>query len=308
LFFGNVAQLTDTIKDALKEKKDLAESPIVVIIDFTLVVGMDSSAAHAVAKLKKIIHRLFHVEISIFVTGSDRGGFPCEYALSKALSPEAVEQGVEAGIDWNDLMMATPPMDFDRQTSKTVARGSISVSPGTASFRAPRALILRADGRVCESLDDALKFAEDILVARENPSLDISTDCIDLDEYTTINMTLQEEKHLAEKFLNELLPPSDNTKASIGILLAFMVREEYTGNQSLWEKGSNSDSAKLLVCGELVSIIEDTGVFEQVKRGDIVGELGLVHGTHRLTTLLCASEKAVLYSCSQESWSKQPEN
>ena len=55
LFFGNVAQLTDTIKAVLKEKKEYNESPIVVIVDFTLVVGMDSSAAHAVAKLKKML-------------------------------------------------------------------------------------------------------------------------------------------------------------------------------------------------------------------------------------------------------------
>lgn len=66
LFFGNVALLTDTIKDILKEKSEEGYLPIVVIVDFTLVIGMDSSAAHAIAKLKKIIHRLLDVEISIF--------------------------------------------------------------------------------------------------------------------------------------------------------------------------------------------------------------------------------------------------
>ena len=64
IFFGNIAQLTDTIKRILREKEDTEDVPIVVIVDFTLVVGMDSSAAHAVAKLKKIIHRLFGVEVS----------------------------------------------------------------------------------------------------------------------------------------------------------------------------------------------------------------------------------------------------
>ena len=64
IFFGNIAQLTDTIKQILREKEDTEDVPIVVIVDFTLVVGMDSSAAHAVAKLKKIIHRLFGVEVS----------------------------------------------------------------------------------------------------------------------------------------------------------------------------------------------------------------------------------------------------
>jgi CRP-like cAMP-binding protein len=265
---------------------------------------MDSSAAHAVAKLKKIVHRLFHVEVSIFVTGSDRGGFPCEFALSKALCPEAAEQVEDAGIDWND--MSAPPTDrLDRQSSK-IARGSISVSRGTASVRASKSLTPRMGGerRVCESLDDALKFAEDIIIAREDPSLGSDTGGINLDEYTSINMTLDEERYLARKFLTGLLPSSEDIDASIDILLSLMKREEYTEQQALWEQGYDSDSAKLLVCGELISIIDDTGASETVKRGDIVGELGLVHGTSRLTTLICSSEKAVLYSLNQDSWKK----
>ena len=43
-------------------------------------------------------------------------------------------------------------------------------------------------------------------------------------------------------------------------------------------------------------MIEDTGASEPVKKGNIVGELGLVHGTKRLTTLLCSSETAILYT------------
>ena len=108
-------------------------APLVVIIDFTLVMGMDSSAAHAVAKLKKIIHRLFHVELSIFVTGSDRGGFPCEFALSEALTPADAVALKQAAVDWNDV----PASGSDKiQSPKTVKRGSISVAPGSASIKA----------------------------------------------------------------------------------------------------------------------------------------------------------------------------
>ena len=106
MFFGNVALLTDTIKDILKEKASEGDIPIVVIVDFTLVNGMDSSAAHAVLKLKQIIHRLFNVELSIFCTGGDRGGFPCEFALTEALSSSGSEQQQSKSsggeIDLND--------------------------------------------------------------------------------------------------------------------------------------------------------------------------------------------------------------
>jgi SulP family sulfate permease len=263
IFFGNIAQLTDTIKEILKEKEVLNEVPIVVIVDFTLVVGMDSSAAHAVAKLKKIIHRLFGVEVSIFVTGSDRDGFPCEYALSEDLCPKVL-------------------------TRKT-------------------------GGQVCESLDEALRFAEDILIARNNPSLvnTRATSYIDLsdlsDDLPRNDMTLEEEKYRAKKYLKELFwssEPSDDDviSAKVDILFSLMERKEYEENQALWEYGDESDSAQLLVFGELVSIIEDTGAVEQVRWGNLVGELGLVHGTKRLTTLLCSTEKAVLYSLDKEAW------
>ena len=45
LFFGNVAPLTNSIKQTLNAKKGTDEEPLIVILDFTLVVGLDSSAA-----------------------------------------------------------------------------------------------------------------------------------------------------------------------------------------------------------------------------------------------------------------------
>ena len=293
----------------------MGESPIVVIIDFTLVVGMDSSAAHAVAKLKKIIHRLFHVEVSMFVTGSDRGGFPCEYALSEELAPqEAAEyhdDDVDADIDWNDMVKiaAVPTDDVERQSlsSSKVTRGSISVSPGTASMFATRALASAViTNRVCESLDEALKFAEDMLIARKDPELGRDSSCMDFDESFrhSVNTTRDEEKYLARKYMRGLLPSSESTDEGIELFLSLMKREEYTQEQVVWEQGFGSDSAKLLVSGELISIIEDTGASEVVKRGNFVGELGLVQGTNRLTALVCNSEKAILYSLGRDSWDR----
>lgn len=303
-----------------------------VIIDFTLVVGMDSSAAHAVAKLKKILHRLFHVEISIFVTGSDRGGFPCEFALSEALAPSAQHarsQPTEAPpphtpqkgggaerqeLDWNDVQAqqaAAGPQE-QHPSAKQLARGSVSVSAKTASILASKAHGLKTDGRVCESLDDALTFAEDILIAREDPTIDSSTRSIYLDELlvgsgpaTTNNLTLEEEKVRAKKYLRDLFPddaPEDLAARSVDLIVSRMVREEFHLDSGLWEQGDESDSLKILVSGELVSIIDETGASERVSRGNMVGEFCLVHGTKRLTTLVCASPVAVLYSLDVVSW------
>lgn len=302
LFFGNVAQLTDTIKDVLKEKSHEGDLPIVVIIDFTLVIGMDSSAAHAIAKLKKIIHRLFHVEISIFVTGSDRGGFPCEFALSEAL---AGKHGTHQSNDMGDRPAADGIVDASSQHSQ----GYILAS---------KILNTQLDGRVCESLDDALRFAEDILIARQNPQYLFSSSSSSYfpDEAgagAEINLTIDEERYRAKKYLKDLLENPDETSRaaitflsrSIDLLVSNMTREEYKQGNILWEQGDDSTSMKIIVSGDLLSIIEETGASESVARGNIVGELGLVQpGTKRLTTLVCASSRAILYSLDRDAWTK----
>lgn len=286
LFFGNVAQLTDTIKYVLTERNSIGHSPIVVIVDFTLVMGMDSSAAHAVAKLKKILHRLFHVKIALFVTGSGRGGFPCEFALSDALraSHPTIHQVASSGTS-----------NSFREVEKA------TLSPGSLSIMATNTVDPRLDGRVFESLDDALRFAEDILIARVDSSLEVftTTDPATAPQSGAVKTTLlahEEELHLARSYLRELLPTrADAIDRVTQRLLDSMTRQEFQKDQALWEAGQESDSLKLLIHGELESIIEDTGASERVSRGNIVGELGLVHGTRRLTSLFCSSDTAVLY-------------
>lgn len=306
LFFGNVAQLTDTIKDVLRVKHLEGDLPIVVIIDFTLVVGMDSSAAHAIAKLKKIIHRLFHVEISIFVTGSDRGGFPCEFALSEALAGKRGAADTDKGQNAEEAVEATDDgkMDDSEHSKRYIAASKI--------------VNTRLDGRVSESLDEALRFAEDILIARQDPQhlfSSVSATCLPDDGLTdhAINLTMEEERHRAKRYLRNLLEYPDETSRSatnfltrsIALLVSIMTREEYKQDDILWEQGAESTSLKIIVSGDLVSIIEETGASEAVARGNIVGELGLVQpGTKRLTTLVCASPIAVLYSLDRESWTR----
>ena len=56
-------------------------TPTLVILDFSLVLGLDSSAAQSIAKLKEYIRKHFTVEIIIFVTGH-QDGFRCAYDLS----------------------------------------------------------------------------------------------------------------------------------------------------------------------------------------------------------------------------------
>jgi SulP family sulfate permease len=80
LFFANISSLADSLKQIVRSNR-----PYVVIIDFTLVLGIDSSAAQAIIKLRdKLTHQL-GTSLVIFVPGST-SGFPCESNLSEQLT------------------------------------------------------------------------------------------------------------------------------------------------------------------------------------------------------------------------------
>lgn len=300
LFFGNVAQITDTLKEILDKKKGSAEEPLVVIMDFTLVVGMDSSAAHAIAKLKKIMHRTFDVEVSIFVTGSGEG-FPCQYALARELSKS--HNGEEDNLmDWNDVSEEMTSVGTHRSSilpDHCVSRGSISISAGSPILAA----VPRVRERVCENLDEALIFAEDILLARANASVHRREQIATLHHIDTdldITLTPEEEVLHATKYLQNLCPLAQESE--IKKLLSYFRREEYVENDVIWNHGDVSTSAKLLVFGSLTSHLEGIETTENVRHGNMFGELGLVHGTERLSTVVCTSEKAVVFSLAQEAW------
>jgi len=157
--------------------------------------------------------------------------------------------------------------------------------------------------RVCNSLDEALVFAEDILVARQDPSL------LTKGPYSLIEdplgeekeMTEREERDLAESYLESVvpLPTTPDLMKSIKKFVAKCVREEYNEGDIIWKEGAKSDSVKILVRGIVCATLEGTRVCEIVARGNIFGELGLVDGTRRLSTVTCRT-KVVIYSLNKD--------
>jgi SulP family sulfate permease len=219
--------------------------PWVVIMDFQLVLGIDSSAAQAIAKLRGNLLKTFNVETLCYATGSD-DGFPCEFGLSAELTD-----------------------------ASTKFSGSY----------------------VFESLNDALIFAEDAILNRQDPLLI----CDDLDYYPSDDAC---ERDRAIHFLTNLCP-GNSSKEDIEALLACYIREEYTENDTLWMQGSRSDCSKIVVRGTLISLLEnEAGTVEHIGTGNTIGELGLVHGVARFSSVRCFSSTAVLYSLSRESYEK----
>ncbi len=89
LFFGNMAYFTEQIHNLLitrssEKGTSLGEgistipesdmlTPCVLILDCSLVIGIDSSAAQAIVKLRDIILNQYRIQMCIFVTGSSEG-------------------------------------------------------------------------------------------------------------------------------------------------------------------------------------------------------------------------------------------
>lgn len=266
IFFGNCATLNEYIMNEMMGTDDL---PWIVIMDCSLVLGIDSSAAQAIVKLKNGMLKN-GIATCAFVTGSHHG-FPCEYKLSNELSDNA-KRGVLREIE---------------SYTETSSFSSDQTSQFTGSH-------------VFESLDLALAFSENALVAKMNPDLlDKGLGSFEIGEKKTIT-SLEDEREIALHYLTNICPDEANFQ-DIVFLFSHFTREVYKKDDYVWRQGSNSDCAKLLVKGWLVAVLEnEAGTSETIQPGNLIGELGLCRGIPRMSSVHC-TEEAIVYSINRQS-------
>lgn len=260
--------------------------------------GIDSSAAQGIAKVKDMMHRQHDISLAIYVTGSEHG-FPCAYNLSEDLRGPCLlsRMGNIANAVTNQACENPVKHSVDAEAEPlhklSLALFELSTPTIPADY-------------VCESLESALSFAEDVLIARENPRLLAPMDSVKSpasNVYGTVESDEVDEHDLVRKYIRNLCPVDD--EKDLKVLISALQRETYTQGDTLWMQGSRSDSAKLVVRGSLLVLLEDeAGTTESVPSGAMVGELGLIRGIARFSTLVCNSEGAVLYSLSREAWEK----
>ena len=315
IFFGNVFLLTDEVKSTLEQMRDTVDEPKIVIIDFTSVLGLDSSAAQAIAKLKTTMHNKYGVVLSIFVAGST-DGFPCEYNLSEELSESGLDKTANDDDDDSETFVDDAFASFVDEPESTALLSaprmsmSIKASAEAASFigTSVKQAVLSGgipSSRVCDTLDEALVFAEDVLIALEDSflledDLNETTRHFKMHRSPSTESAHDEEKLLALRYLEKLCPSASGEE--VELLLSTFTRERFADGDVVWTQGSSSDCCKLLVLGSLVSALEDGICMEDIAAGSTIGELGLVHKTERLSTVTCVSDRAVLFSLSRESW------
>jgi hypothetical protein len=135
-----------------------------------------------------------------------------------------------------------------------------------------------------QSLDLALAFAEDCLLHRQGISK-----CTGITSDAPSN-----ESELAILQITNISPVNTDIE-TIKQLFSYFYQKTYCSNDLIWNQGSLSDCVKLLVHGRLIAHMEnEAGTSEIVYAGNTVGELGLLQGLPRMSSLRCHSEKAVL--------------
>lgn len=284
LFFGNIAHLTNTVSRTLAEKLGTGLEPLIVIMDFSLVLGIDSSAAQAMAKLKSAMKQRYAVELSIFVSGSS-DGFPCQFDLSKELSAPSIPSSLYTQIDEEIATESTGLLKMHRVSSRdAMAQMAFSGS------------------HVCTTLDQALIFAENYLIHKQDSNL--LDDIIEHSSGKVLRQSasMTEERDTALQYLKNICPEAVNNK-DVELLFSKFERETYTKDEFLWKQGSSSDCVKLLVRGKLISTLEnEAGTRETILCGNTLGEVGLIEGVPRMSSVQCLSDEAVLYSLSRDSF------
>jgi len=287
-----------------KKTKTKRVSPIVLIMDCTLVLGIDSSAARAIVKLKDTILNEYNIQLCIFVTGTTEG-FPTEFNLRDRLSTTftTISEQQHDSVIGEDTSLLAKRQQQQQQIQDEEEDYNYKVSQYTGSC-------------VSDSLDLALMEAEDALIAKQNPSLLLENpDGILLSKRMSFNLTGQpsggddtlytssnEEK---EEFMHTMkdICPGSICDDDVQLLFLSFTREIYKEDEPIWKQNDPSDSVKLLIFGQLIAELEnEAGTKEIVPKGSMIGELGLVNGNPRMSTVKCASEQAIIYSMSRESF------
>lgn len=287
LFFGNVAAIQERIMDILDEKMQQGGDVYRVLIDFTLVLGIDTTASHYFERMVERIQKQYDAA-TYYISGplEPKGiGVPASSASSRRRKSSVV-------------FSQTPPSQ-----AFAASRGATDISKSRRISCSARGHFEQLDqqsiihGTFFETLDEALIKAEDELIALQSLASLLDLPEFDLAERDEEKMEVIE--HLSDKMVGA-------TQEAIGDLVDFCTREIKLRGDSLWMAGDEGSSAKIFVGGTLVAITDGSSGKQRrtnIDTGDIVGLRSMILDEKHSATLLCESE-CVFYSLDTESYAR----
>lgn len=270
LFFGNVAQFSDGVKKLIAQRKG-DEFPLIIIMDLSLVIGIDSSAVQALIKLRDAFRKQFHIKLSIFVPGSE-DGFPCEYDLFRGLECDENALSTKAGHGDNT------------STNKNCSHA-------------------------CENLDLALIYAEDTLISMANPNLkDDKVAFPSVGDEPLVS--IEHERHHALQLFQRQCPADDALLVET-FFSYFNREVYKKGDVLWRQGTLSDCAKLLVKGFLISKLENEAGTTETVSVGNFIGESGLVNGEsgleHRTSTVYVLEDDTILYSLSRDAWNRVKE-
>jgi len=295
LFFANATILAKHLESVLEQvvgkvrdgssigDEDDAESPSghgvphstskgtrIVVLDFTLVLGIDSSAAECIADLAKLCSK-FHVQV-VYVRGS-ANGFPCQVSLSDRLKQQIIETRSVSANDTNSnnnnsnnnknsssssssskFEQTAPPENASTSTSSAALLSSAAAAAVAGSIlnskiaRTKRASSLY----VADDLDEAMLWCEEVCLIGVGES-----DLIEPEQHARNEKLLRSTPKYLEQLTLLCLQQEEQMPDAVGRLIKYFVSASVKSGEVLWRQGGVSDTAVLLVSGTLRSVVEE---------------------------------------------------
>ena len=274
LFFGNATLLSSKVENMLENAEDSKDIKFIVL-DFTLVLAIDSSAAETIAKIYETCE-LYGVRLCYSRASPE--GFPCVSNLTEKINKMKAESPQKGSTQKNnrkseekkaalrnyqedkqepfrerEFIVETPSFDDVERSAKSSRLNQQQTVEDDSVF-------------VADSLDESLAWCEDVIIREHLPYSDVSDPYAE--EYLVGAPPLP--AHLRQ--LHALCPYESSEV--VNKLFAKFKMETVRGGTVLWRQGDPSNRAVLLCRGKLLSTLEEEGVGEQIVAENIpVGHL-----------------------------------
>ena len=284
IFWGNVAAIQEHIMEILDEKMKQGGDVYRVLIDFTLVLGIDTTASQYFERMCEKIQKQYDAA-TYYVSGplEPKGG---NTLPSKASSASSHRKS-------SVVFSQTPPSQAFAASRRTTKNRRVSCSVRGHYEQLDQQAVIH--GVFFETLDEALIKVEDEIIALQSLASLLDLPEFDLAERDEEKMEILDL--LADKFIGA-------TPEGIGDLVSFCTREVKLRGDSLWMAGDVGSSAKIFVGGTLVAVTDGSSGKQKrtvIETGEIVGLRCMILGEKHEVSLLCESE-CVFYSLDTEAY------
>lgn len=294
IFFGNATLIAAEVEKLLQQT-NTADEVWFIVLDFTLVVGIDSSAAETLLKIFKTCRR---AQVRLCYCAGKEDGFPSSFPISETVSSLDKET------------MPTPCTSCCKcGASFTFVNGKCSACGRNEGFTRLKWVCQR------NSLEQALAWCEDLIIAEVNSGVRRATAYGALTAPTSASSTSSSVssphvttvtnghgRHRSPSpheptasvitpdipiYLHQIYNLSrGESRQKIERLMSYFVPEYVDRGTVLWVQGTVADRALVLISGRMQNLLEEeAGTVEMVYPGHLVGEYNLLNKQLRYGTL-----------------------